>query len=736
MTISFQTLALLVNIGILLAVAVGTIRRRGTAGATALTVLCVLVSIWSAAYVLHELAEAPGVQAAMVGVAYSMAVLSASCVLWVVLIRTNRRRWINTRNAVLFAFLLLSSLAMLGAVLGRAVVAGTALPDGLPELFTAGPWPQVISFYVFAVSLTSTLLLTNSLVQRHRLLISTFGLALLGSMLPLAVLATEFLGVSPFARLELLPFALSLCSAGFLYGLFDRRPEELGAIDRHAAVEGMDEGWIVLDVNDTIMDMNAAAERMTGYSRADVFGRPITTLLGDLSDLGLTLSESQEVELKRSIQLEEGWRSLNIRISTLMDFERAPMGRLTLWRDMTESKQSEDARQRARDEMFVLLNAISSAASNTLSTDDFLLESMYHFIYPFRSQVVGIFLMEDGSKRRDHGRLQLSSHLGLPAEAIEELAFVPTNSPLFHWVITNRQPIQISDAESDERVPGPIRRIPIACVLMLPLVAQDDGNGKFLGTMMMARKELPAFSQDEIERLTTISDHMASLIDSDRRRKLAIALRERERLMRDLHDSVSQKLYGLVTTTEAAQAAMEAGSNVDPRQEFARIGEHARQAVKEMRLFLYQMQQVDVEKDGLISVLHHRLLAVEGRADIKARLLSDEEEIPLATDAQMMLYYIAQEALNNVLRHAHAKSVLVTLKRNRGNMILEILDDGVGFDVKKVDRAGLGLRNMRERVSQLDGKLQIISKPDVGTRIVVAVPIEAGAKSDNRGRQE
>ena len=156
---------------------------------------------------------------------------------------------------------------------------------------------------------------------------------------------------------------------------------------------------------------------------------------------------------------------------------------------------------------------------------------------------------------------------------------------------------------------------------------------------------------------------MASLIDSDRRRKLAITMKERERLMRDLHDSVSQKLYGLVTTTEAAQAAMEAGSNVDPRQEFARIGEHARQAVKEMRLFLYQMQQVDVEKDGLISVLHHRLLAVEGRADIKARLLSDEEDIPLSTEKQMMLYYIAQEALNNVLRHARAKSVLVTLKR-------------------------------------------------------------------------
>ncbi len=736
MTISFQTLALLVNIGIVLAVAAGTLRRRGTMGAVALIAMCVLVAVWTAAYVAHDASEAPGVHAAAATTAHVGSLLTASFALWIVLIRTNKRRWISSRNAVLFALLPASTLALLGLVLDRAMLVDTGPGTVLPELFTSGTWPQVISLYVFATSLAGALLLLDALVQRRRLLVSTFGLALAGSLLPLSVLAMEFGGANPFPKLELLPFAFSLCAVGFLYGLFDRRPEEVGAIDRHAAVEGMDEGWIVLDVHDTIMDMNAAAERMTGYSRADVFGRPISGLLGDFSNLGLTLGENQEVELKRSIQLEEGWRSLNIRISTLMDFERSPMGRLTLWRDMTESKQSEDARQRARDEMFVLLNAISSAASNTLSTEDFLLEAIYHFIYPFRSQVVGIFLMDEGPKRRDEGRLQLSSHLGLSEEAIEELAHVPTSSPLFHWVMKNRQPIQISEAESDERVPGPVRRIPVASVLMLPLVAQDDGNGKFLGCMMMARKELPAFTQDEMERLTTISDHMASLIDSDRRRKLAIALRERERLMRDLHDSVSQKLYGLVTTTEAAQAAMEAGSNVDPLQEFARIGEHARQAVKEMRLFLYQMQQVDVEKDGLISVLHHRLLAVEGRADIKARLLSDDEDIPLSTEAQMMLYYIAQEALNNVLRHAHAKSVLVTLKRGRGNVILEILDDGVGFDVKKVDRTGLGLRNMKERVAQLDGKLQIISKPEVGTRIVVAVPMEAGTTSDHRGRRE
>jgi signal transduction histidine kinase len=270
-------------------------------------------------------------------------------------------------------------------------------------------------------------------------------------------------------------------------------------------------------------------------------------------------------------------------------------------------------------------------------------------------------------------------------------------------------------------VPTSIRRIAVECLLMLPLMAQAGEDSKFVGCVLLARKERPAFSQDEIVRLSTISEHMATLIDSDRRRKLAIAMTERERLMRDLHDSVSQKLYGLVTLTEAAQAALEAGSSVDPAQEFARIGENARQAVKEMRLFLYQMQQIDVEKEGLVSVLHHRLSAVEGRADIKARLLTAEEEISLSTDKEITLYYIAQEALNNVLRHARAKSVLVTLKQGQKNVILEIRDDGCGFDMKKVDRAGLGLQNMRERTALMNGKLKITSRPDQGTTVVVTV---------------
>jgi two-component system, NarL family, sensor kinase len=209
------------------------------------------------------------------------------------------------------------------------------------------------------------------------------------------------------------------------------------------------------------------------------------------------------------------------------------------------------------------------------------------------------------------------------------------------------------------------------------------------------------------------------LIDSNRRRQFTIALTERQRILRDLHDSVSQKLYGLVALTEAAQAGIEAGSEIPPLQILTRIGENARQAVKEMRLFLYEMQPVDL-KEGLVSSLHHRLAAVEGRADIKARLLTDEN-IELSKDSEIALYYIAQEALNNILRHAHAKSVSVNLKQTRQNVILEIIDDGNGFNIKKIDNSGMGLRNMKERTQQINGKIKIVSAVGKGTKITVTV---------------
>jgi signal transduction histidine kinase len=112
---------------------------------------------------------------------------------------------------------------------------------------------------------------------------------------------------------------------------------------------------------------------------------------------------------------------------------------------------------------------------------------------------------------------------------------------------------------------------------------------------------------------------------------------------------------------------------------------------------------------------------VEGRADIKARLLVDENLV-LSKEREIALYFITQEALNNILRHAHAKNVSITFKRNRQNVILEIKDDGRGFDTQSVDEGGLGLRNMKDRAEKMDAKFTITSRPGKGTKITILIP--------------
>jgi len=269
----------------------------------------------------------------------------------------------------------------------------------------------------------------------------------------------------------------------------------------------------------------------------------------------------------------------------------------------------------------------------------------------------------------------------------------------------------------------------IKSLLMAPLVTGE----KALGAISLMRKDGSPYEQDEITRLGVLAEELASLIYRDRQRQLAIVLKERQRLVRDLHDSVTQKLYGLVALTEAAQASLETGAAVDPTQVLARIGENARQALKEMRLFLFEMKPVDLEREGLIAALHQRLAAVEGRADIKARLLADDK-INLPLEKQITLYYIAQEALNNILKHANARSVMIRLKKRKTSIVLEVEDDGRGFDLKTADRGGMGLRTMQERAAAVDGKLKLESVPGKGTKIIATVSINKTSSTINKGK--
>lgn len=716
---------LLFNIGISLFIAGMSLRRSTISSSILLAVLAIVVVFWSLAYLLFFLQLVHLSKLFMIAMVYLFSTIAASVLLTFCLVYSNHAIGIRWFTVTLLAIEPATTQLLYSIKTSREILFTDINQTSVTLSYNSGVWGIINTIYLYNFELASLLLLTDIFSKKPNKLLFQAGALLAGAFVPLIfrLVGTISQSYTLLGNIDQSLIAYSIATIALAIGLHRHNVVEVEPMTYETVVKGMSDGWMVLDLNNNIIDINPAAEKIVGIARQHLYGKPIRSILPDWPDISRVIGGGKELEMRRSIRSQGNWRYLNVRLSNLRDNTGESFGQLIIWRDITERKLAEEARQRARDEMFVLLNAVSNAASHSIKLEDFLSESIYQLIYPFQSQAVAILLIEERNANNQEMMLRLTAHFGLSSESIKEMDVVLDPVHIFHDVLRSKQPLVIENAQNQSRIPTVLRNANIASLVILPLFTQAGENSRLLGAMFLGRKELAPYTPDEVIRLVAIAEQISNLIDSDRRRQLAIALSEREKLMRDLHDSVSQKLYGLVTLTEAAQAGLEAGSNITPSQVLAKIGESARQAVREMRLFLYQMQPLDLEKGGLVSALHYRLGAVEGRADIQARFLPDED-IKISKDREIALYYIAQEALNNILKHAHASSVLVKLRQARKNVILEIIDNGQGFDPNNVEQGGMGLQNMKARTAQVNGKLRIKSKPGEGTVIRVTVDRE------------
>ncbi|MGE5617679.1 MAG: sensor histidine kinase [Sphingomonadaceae bacterium] len=211
--------------------------------------------------------------------------------------------------------------------------------------------------------------------------------------------------------------------------------------------------------------------------------------------------------------------------------------------------------------------------------------------------------------------------------------------------------------------------------------------------------------------------------------RLAV-MEERQRLARELHDSVTQSLYSTTLYAEAAAELLRAGQTEKAMDRLRELRETAQEALREMRLLIFELLPPVLEKDGLVAALQARLEAVEVRGGLQADLrVEGAGRLPPALERE--LYRIAQEALNNVLKHARARHVTVLLRLGEGSVCLEVKDDGVGFDPEAVwDRGGLGLKGMRERAQRLGGEFRVDSAPGGGCRVSVELLPRAVAERE------
>lgn len=202
----------------------------------------------------------------------------------------------------------------------------------------------------------------------------------------------------------------------------------------------------------------------------------------------------------------------------------------------------------------------------------------------------------------------------------------------------------------------------------------------------------------------------------------AAVAEERNRLARDLHDSVTQALYSQTLYTEAAMRQLAAGNQTRAANHLQQVKENAQQALREMRLLIFELRPPALAEAGLVAALQARLEAVEARTGV-ATAVHAPDVLNLAGDVETGLYWIAQEALNNALKHARADKIEIDLVLTPAGVVLTVADNGVGMNTAVPPKKGtLGLRSMQERAAQLGWRFTLKSAPGQGTTIHVEVP--------------
>jgi PAS domain S-box-containing protein len=195
---------------------------------------------------------------------------------------------------------------------------------------------------------------------------------------------------------------------------------------------------------------------------------------------------------------------------------------------------------------------------------------------------------------------------------------------------------------------------------------------------------------------------------------------ERAHLARELHDSVTQALFSMTMVTRSVELLIDRDANV-AKEKLVSLRELQREALAEMRALIFELRPGNLENDGLLPALRTHTAALQGRIGLPIVMTSElSERLPLAVEE--VLYRIAQEALHNVVKHAGAHQVELSIDRRGSDVVLRIRDDGKGFDEAAVPDGHLGLTGMRARAEKLGAEYRVSSRPGAGTTVEVVVP--------------
>ncbi len=403
-------------------------------------------------------------------------------------------------------------------------------------------------------------------------------------------------------------------------------------------------------------------------------------------------------------------------IEMLASHAAAAIENARLYRKVLDS-ESELTQRNAELE---LINNLATAVGSATDLDVLLDEMLGRVMNLFQAPAGEIFLREEieGSYRKAIHRGEASTAFWTTTRFRPREGFIGRAADLGRPIWTTKLSEE-TDLSRDEVVEAGFKTL--ACV---PL----RSPGGVVGVLVIAFKLEREFIEREVGLLDAVGAGVGIAVENARlyrqARRLAV-LEERERIGMDLHDGIIQSIYAIGLTLEYAKLlVLENPNETSTRIEQAIDGLNG--AIRDLRSYILDLQPSRISTDDLESALQQLVREFKANTLVEADLKVEEEVLEkVGKQAGMRFFLIAQEALANIAKHAHASRVLVSLRRIDGQVSLQIIDNGRGFDIsKQPDVLGHGLSNMAERAQQAGGEFEVVSSEGDGTTVTVRVPVD------------
>ncbi len=295
--------------------------------------------------------------------------------------------------------------------------------------------------------------------------------------------------------------------------------------------------------------------------------------------------------------------------------------------------------------------------------------------------------------------------------------FYHVESSYYGSIFKEGKTIIVRDAQSE--IPAAERSDEVRTLIIVPLLEGD----KKLGLLMVSNKSGGFDRADQRIMEMFAAQAVLALRNSrmfEQSEKLVVQ-GERQRLARELHDSVTQALYAITFCSDAAVRSLESGKETAAIEQLKALQGMAQQGMRDMRSLIFDLHPPELESEGLVGAIQARLNSVEIRSGLGADLFVEGDERRLPLRVEEGLFRIAIEALNNSTKHSKAESVTVQVDFAEGETTVRIIDDGRGFDIATLPTGGMGLRSIRERADKINAELDIASEPGKGTVLTVKV---------------